>query len=217
MSSYALWWAVVVAGVYHGANPGMGWPLAVSGALMKERVSALATALLLLFVGHFLAMTVTVLPFAFSDGAGSYQRPLRIGAGLIVMAAGVYLLVQNRHPRFLSRISPSKIGLWSFMAAMAHGAGLMVVPILLGMSMAAQQASGDHDMGTMDTMGHQAGRALGVATVHSVAMFSAAAVMALLVYFWLGVGFLSKSWFNLDRVWAVSLVVVGAFGLYSAW
>lgn len=209
----ALWLAVIAAGLYHGINPGMGWPLAVSGALMTERVQALVSALLLLFAGHFLAMMLVLLPFSFSDALVAQQRNIRIGAGLIVIATGIFLLAYDRHPRFLSRISPAKIGLWSFMAAMAHGAGLMVVPLLLGMSMNDESAHAGHDMAAM---ANQASLALGVATVHSLAMFTAAASMATLVYFWLGVGFVSRSWFNLDRFWAISLVIVGFFGLYSA-
>lgn len=213
MSVTALWWAVILAGFYHGLNPGMGWPLAVSGALMEGRAWSLVSALCLLFIGHFLAMCLVLLPFSFSDLLIAHQRTIRIGAGLIVTLMGLYLLINNRHPRILSRISPYKIGLWSFMAALAHGAGLMVVPMMLGLSM----GDAGHDMSAMGQVVGQAGLALGVAGAHSAAMFFAAALMAVLVYYWLGVGFLSKSWFNLDRVWAVSLVIVGLFGLWSAW
>jgi hypothetical protein len=47
-------------------------------------------------------------------------------------------------------------------------------------------------------------------------MTIAGGILATLIYFWLGLKFLSKTWFNLDIVWALSLILVGCFGIYSA-
>ena len=60
----ALWLAVVASGLYHGVNPGMGWPLAVSAGLMERRPRALVAALWPLTIGHLLAMLVVILPFS---------------------------------------------------------------------------------------------------------------------------------------------------------
>ena len=103
-STAGLWLAVVLSGAYHGLNPGMGWPLAVSSALMEQRQSALWRALAALAGGHFLAMLGVLLPFAMMAVLIDYQREIRIGAALIVIAMGLYIAVTRNHPRFLSRV-----------------------------------------------------------------------------------------------------------------
>ncbi len=209
----ALWWAVVASGLYHGVNPGMGWPLAVSAALMEQRALALPRALLLLAVGHLAAMLVILLPFSAMITLVSLEREIRIGAACLVIGMGLYLLIADRHPRFLARISPAKLGLWSFLVAIAHGAGLMLVPIYLGIC-AMEQEAGHAAAGTL--MGADLRMALLVAAVHTLAMALAGGLLAIGVYFWLGLRFLQKAWFNLDRVWAASLVFVGLFALALA-
>jgi len=209
----ALWWAVIVSGIYHGLNPGMGWPLAVSTALMEQRRRALPGALMALAIGHFFAMTVILLPFSAMTSLVIWQAEIRIGAGALVIAVGIYLLINRRHPRFLARVPPSRLALWSFLAAMAHGAGLMLVPIYLGIC------------GTVPDAGHQAaeslmaenaGTAFIVALAHTAAMTLAGGLLATGMYFWFGLKFLSKGWFNLDVFWALSLILVGAIGIWTA-
>ena len=211
----ALWWAVIASGLYHGVNPGMGWPLAVSAALMERRPAAMPGALAALAAGHFLAMTAILLPFSLMATLVVWERELRIGAGILVIAMGLYLLITRRHPRFLARVPPGRLALWSFLAAMAHGAGLMLVPIYLGLC---------GDPATLDA-GHQAAGALMagnlrtallVATLHTLAMTVAGSALAVGIYFWLGLRFLSRAWFNLDVVWALSLVIVGCIGAGTA-
>lgn len=218
MTLTALWWAVIFSGVYHGINPGMGWPLAVSAALMERKKSAMAKALGMLAVGHFLAMIVILLPFSMMFFLVNNESEIRIGAGVLVIAMGIYLLINRRHPKILSRVHPAKLGLWSFLAATAHGAGLMLVPIYLGIC-------GFLEPGDIADNGHAAaqslmtgnvGMAFLVAAAHTFAMTAVGAAIAVFVYFWFGLKFISKSWFNLDLVWAFSLIVVGAFGIYSA-
>jgi hypothetical protein len=206
----ALWWAVIASGLYHGLNPGMGWPLAVSAALMEQRAMALPRALLALAAGHLTAMLAILLPFSAMITLVSLEREIRIGAACLVIGLGVYLLVVNRHPRFLARISPAKLGLWSFLVAIAHGAGLMLVPIYLGIC-AVDTEAGHEAAGALMSAGMRT--ALAVAAVHTLAMALAGSLLAVGVYYWLGLRFLQKAWFNLDRVWAVSLVVVGVFAL----
>lgn len=210
----ALWWAVIVSGIYHGVNPGMGWPLAVSAALMEQRRAAMGRALALLALGHFLAMTAILLPFSVMAGLVAWEREIRLGAGLIVIAAGVYLLINRRHPRFLARVHPSRLALWSFLAAMAHGAGLMLVPIYLGLCDPDMLDAGHAAAGRL--MGSNILTALGVALAHTGAMTISGGVLAALMYWWLGLKFLSRTWFNLDVVWALSLILVGVVGIWSA-
>ncbi len=202
------------AGVYHGLNPGMGWPLAVSAALMEKRSKALWQALAALALGHFLAMLAILLPFSVMTALVEWQHEIRIGAGLLVIALGVYLLINRRHPRFLARVPPSRLALWSFLAALAHGAGLMLVPIYLGICGPSGVDAGHGAAGTL--MAGNAGTALLVAAVHTLAMALAGSVLATLMYFWLGLKFLTKAWFNLDVVWALSLIMVGAIGVGAA-
>lgn len=85
----ALWWAVIISGLYHGINPGMGWPLAVSAALMERKHSAMPKALAMLALGHFLAMIGILLPFTMMIVLVQYEVEIRIGAGLLVIAMGV--------------------------------------------------------------------------------------------------------------------------------
>ncbi len=210
----ALWWAVIISGFYHGINPGMGWPLAVSAALMERKHTAMPKALAMLALGHFVAMIAILLPFTVMIALVTWEVEIRVGAGLLVIAMGVYLLINRRHPRFLARVHPARLALWSFLAAMAHGAGLMLVPIFLGICAIGAEETGH--LAAQALMGNNIMTAFGVAAVHTFAMTAAGGVIAVIIYFWLGLKFLSRTWFNLDIVWALSLVLVGCFGIYSA-
>lgn len=207
----ALWWAVIASGVYHGVNPGMGWPLAVSSALMERKTASLFKALVALAGGHLLAMMAILLPFSMLFLLVEYQRQIQIGAALLVIGLGVYLLVNRRHPRFLARVPPSRLALWSFLAAMAHGAGLMLVPIYLGLCATVETDAGHAAAETL--MAGTLGIALVVAVVHTAAMTGSGGALAFGVYRWLGLKFLSRNWFNLDVIWALSLILVGIMAL----
>jgi hypothetical protein len=206
-----LWLAVVASGLYHGVNPGMGWPLAVSAGLLERRSHALVAALCPLTVGHLLAMFVVILPFALLVALVEWQRQIQIGASLLVIGFGIFRFVNRRHPRVLARIRPTQLGLWSFAVATAHGAGLMLVPIYLGLCRGADLDKGHEAAGAL--MNANLGMAIVVSVVHSVAMIAAGGFLAWLVYRHLGLKFVSRSWFNLDATWAFSLVLVGALSL----
>lgn len=214
ISVAALWGAVIASGIYHGLNPGMGWPLAVSSALMEQRGRAMPKALAVLALGHFLAMVAILLPFSMLFFLVDWETEIRVGAGLIVMAVGGYLLINRRHPRFLARVPPSRLALWSFLAATAHGAGLMLVPIYLGICAIADTDTGH--LAAQTLMQNDVMTAFAVAATHTFAMTIAGGVLAVIFYLWLGLRFLSKTWLNLDVVWALSLIVVGGFGVYAA-
>jgi hypothetical protein len=206
-----LWLAVVASGLYHGVNPGMGWPLAVSAGLIERSSHALAAALWPLMVGHLLAMLVVILPFALLLVIVEWQQQIQIGASLLVIGFGVFRLVNRRHPRVLARIRPTRLGLWSFAVAIAHGAGLMLVPIYLGLCWAADLDKGHEAAGAL--INANLGMAILVSIVHSIAMIVTGGFLAWLVYRYLSLKFLSRSWFNLDATWAFSLVLVGALSL----
>jgi hypothetical protein len=210
----ALWLAVVASGVYHGVNPGMGWPLAVSAGLMGKGRRDLIASLGPLGAGHFLAMAGILAPFAVMTALVAWQREIRIGAGLLVIAAGIYLLVARRHPRFLARIKPTQLALWSFAVATAHGAGLMLLPIYLGICSAEERDIGHLAMAAL--VRGNLRTAIGISIVHTTAMIVSGGIVAFAVHEWLGLRFISKSWFNLDVVWALSLVLVGAIGVTNA-
>lgn len=206
-----LWLAVVASGLYHGVNPGMGWPLAVSAGLMERSSRALLSALWPLAIGHLLAMLLVLLPFVLLIAIVEWQRAIQIGASLLVIGFGAFRLANRRHPKVLARISPAQLGLWSFAVALAHGAALMLVPIYLGLCREAELDRGHAAAGTL--INANLGMALLVAIVHAAAMIAAGGCCAWLAYRYLGLKFISQSWFNLDVLWAVSLIVVGGIAL----
>ena len=207
----ALWLAVVASGLYHGVNPGMGWPLAVSAGLMERSSRALLAAFWPLTLGHLLAMLVVILPFSLLVALVQWHRQIQIGESLLVIGFGIFRFVKRRHPRVLARIRPTQLGLRSFAVAIAHGAGLMLVPIYLGLCRAADLNSG-HEA-TADLINADLGMAALVSVVHSVTMIAAGGILAWLVYRYLGLKFVCRSWFNLDATWAFSLILVGAISL----
>jgi len=188
----------------------MGWPLAVSAGLMERSARALAMALWALTVGHLLAMLVVLFPFSLLVTIIEWQRQIQIAASLLVIGFGIFRFVNRRHPRTLARIPPTQLGLWSFAAAIAHGAGLMLVPIYLGLCQAAEL---DKHAAAGTLINANLGTAVLVSVVHSAAMIAAGGTMAWLVYRYLGLKFVSRSWFNLVVAWAFSLILVGALSL----
>ena len=203
-----------MSGLYHGVNPAMGWPLAVSRGLMQGRTRALFAALGFLSAGHVLAMFAVIAPFAMLAVLLEWQRAIQIGASLLVTCFGAFLLIRKRHPRMLVRIPPSRLAVWSFAVAIAHGAGLMLVPIYLGLCRAFDTDRGHR--AAMALINANLGMALVVSIVHATAMIVVGGLLAWLVYRYVGLKFVSRSWFNLDATWASSLILVGALSLALA-
>jgi hypothetical protein len=189
----------------------MGWPLAVSAGLMERSSRALFAALWPLSVGHLLAMLLIILPFALLVSLVEWQRQIQSGASVLLIGFGIFRLLNRRHPRALARIRPTQLGLWSFAVAIAHGAGLMLVPIYLGLCREADLDKGHEAAGAL--INANLGMAMLVSIVHSAATIAAGGFAAWLVYRYLGLKFVSRSWFNLDTIWAVSLILVGAVAL----
>lgn len=212
----SLWFGVVAIGAYHGLNPAMGWPLAVANGLTEKRGAAVVATFVPLGLGHLLAMALALVPFALLSWLLTWQRELRIGAGGLVMLFGLSRVFLRRHPRWMMRVRPSRLVLWSFLMATAHGAALMLLPFFIGLCQApaANAATGaigifDHEnvMGLMRT---NLGTAVAVTLLHSAAMIVAGLGMASLVYHWLGLRVLRSTWLDLDLVWALSLIAAGA-------
>jgi hypothetical protein len=175
---------------------------------MEKSSRALVAALWPLTAGHLLAMFVVILPFSLLVALIEWQRQIQIGASLLVIGFGIFRFVNRRHPRALARIRPTQLGLWSFAVALAHGAGLMLVPIYLGLCRAADLGQGKKAVSAL--INANVGTAALVSVIHSATMIAAGGLVAWLVYRYLGLRFLSRSWFNLDATWAFSLIFVGA-------
>lgn len=199
-----VWPALFLLGAYHGINPGMGWLFAVARGMQEHRVRAVAWSLPPIALGHALSIGVVVL----IAGLAQVALPLvyiRIGVAGVLVGLGVYKLIRTRHFRWGGmRVGFRELTIWSFLMASAHGAGLMVLPVML---------AGPH-------MHHHAGAegvAYGVwATLfHTLGYFTVTAAAALLVYQKFGLVMLRRSWFNLDLIWAIALVVTGVVALMA--
>ncbi|MDB5868049.1 MAG: hypothetical protein JWP96_381 [Polaromonas sp.] len=200
----------------------MGWPLAVANGMAQQRASAVFATLLPLGGGHFMAMAVVLVPFAWLSWYVAWSREIRLGAGMLVLLFGVFKLLKRRHPRALARIRPTQLAWWSFLMATAHGAGLMLVPFMLGLCATAPVAVEELAAATVQEAGHatvmnylaqsSVATAVAVAAVHTLAMMVAGLGMAWAVYRYLGLRFLRRVWLDLDVVWGLSLVIAGAAG-----
>jgi type IV secretory pathway TrbD component len=206
-----LWAAILASGVYHGLNPGMGWPLAVAAGLTERRATAVARTLGPLAAGHLVSIAVVLLPFGALTVLLDWTREIRITAGLMIVGFSGVLLLYPRHPRWLARMRPTQVTLWSFTVALLHGAGLMLVPMLLGLC-APSLASGP----PAPSVAANGALALVVALVHTAALVAASGLIAWAVYRALGLEMLRRSWLDLRRLWAGSLALVGALAVWSA-
>ena len=164
-----------------------------------------------LTVGHLLAMLVVILPFSLLVALVQWRQQIQIGTGFLVIGFGIFRFINRSHPRVLARIRPTQLGIWSFAVAIAHGAALMLVPIYLGLCRTADLNRAHEVASTL--INANLGMAILVSVVHSVTMIAAGGFLAWLVYRYLGLKFLSRSWFNLDATWAFSLILVGALSL----
>ena len=199
-------WLVTLAGlgIFHGINPAMGWLFAVALGLQERRRSAVLRALPFIALGHEASVgLVVVLVSGLQFVAAPDVLRMFGAAGLIAFGAFKFLKPRS-HPRWVGmRVSARELALWSFLMSTAHGAGLMLFPVLVGES--------SHTHGPMGSI------AMDVAAlvVHTGAMLVAMGVVAVIVYDKLGLGFLRKAWLNLDRVWATAVVAAGAVTLFT--
>jgi len=199
-------WLMALLGAYHGINPGMGWLFAVALGMQEQKGSAVARSLVPIALGHALAIGVVVLAAAFL-GMALPREAIRYPVAGLLVGLGVYSLVGHYHPRWVRmKVGFRDLTVWSFLMASAHGAGLMVVPVLLGSSTveAADQIAGHHHMS-----GATPGAALLATAIHTAAYLAVTGLIAWVVYTKVGLAVLRKAWLNLNVAWAIALVVTG--------
>jgi hypothetical protein len=210
MTVDAAWLTLAGLGVYHGVNPAMGWLFAVSRGMQERSRRAVFRSLVPIAIGHEASIAlVAVLVLLLS--ATTDPAALRIGAAAALVAFGIFRFAKPRaHFRWTSmRVSDRELGLWSFLMSSAHGAGLMVAPVVLGLE--ASRSSHD-DMAMLS--GPIDATAIGVA-VHVLAMVAVMGAVAYVVYERVGLQVLRRAWLNTDQVWAGSFVLAGLVTLAS--
>ena len=199
---FTLWPMLFLLGAYHGINPGMGWLFAVARGMQEHRARAVAWSLPPIALGHALAIGVVVLIAELAQVAVPLTY-IRVGVAVTLVGLGVFKLIRSRHFRWGGmQVGFRQLTIWSFLMASAHGAGLMVLPVVLAGPHAHHMAAAQ-----------SAGGGVGATLIHTLGYFTVTAAAALLVYQKFGLAMLRRSWFNLDLIWAVALVVTGLVAL----
>jgi hypothetical protein len=208
-----MFWLLLLLGAYHGVNPGMGWLFAVALGMQEQDGKAVARALVPIALGHALAIGVVVLVAALL-GMALPLMAIRCSVAAILVGVGIFSLIGHWHPRWVRmRVGFRDLTAWSFLMASAHGAGLMVLPVLLGSSTveASGQMVGHNHMAaaTSPLSGMLA------TLVHTTAYLAVTGILAWLVYHKLGLALLRKTWFNFNLVWGTALVAAGLSTLFT--
>jgi len=206
ISSTAMW-LMLLLGAYHGINPGMGWLFALALGMQQQKASAVARSLIPIALGHAVAIGAVVLTATFL-GKALPVAAIRYPVAAILVGLGIFSLVRHRHPRWVRmQVGFRDLTVWSFLMASAHGAGLMVLPVLLAGSTveAAGKTAGHNHLSAAATPA----AGLLATAVHTAGYLAVTGLVAWLVYSKLGLALLRNAWFNLDLVWAVALVVTG--------
>jgi hypothetical protein len=196
---------ILLLGAFHGINPGMGWLFAVALGMQERRLAAVWRALIPLTLGHAMAIAMVIL-VAVAAGVAAPAASLKLPVAVTLGALGVYRLI--RHSHFTGggmRVGMGGLTIWSFLMATCHGAGLMVLPVFLGMAAPVHGAS-CHAAGAASV---SAATAATATLAHGAGYLLVTAVVAWLVFEKVGVGILRKAWFNLDLIWAVALIATG--------
>lgn len=184
--------ALAGLGVWHGLNPAMGWLFAVALGMQEGHRRAVWRTLLPLAIGHALSVAA-VLGAAAAVGAVVPEGALRLGAATVLIAFALYRLVSSRHPRWGGmQVGFRDLTIWSFLMASAHGAGLMLLPLVMHGS-PLQGGAG----------------AVAATVVHTAAYLAVTGAVAWVVYTHLGLALLRRAWLNLDVLWAGALLVAG--------
>jgi hypothetical protein len=200
-------WLMVLLGAYHGLNPAMGWLFAVALGMQEKKGSAVARSLVPIAVGHAAAIGSVVLATAFL-GMTVPLVFIRYFVAATLVGLGIYCLIRHQHPRWIRmRVGFGDLTVWSFLMATAHGAGFMVLPVLLGSNTVEAQGrmAGHNHMPT--TASPLAG--LFATGVHTAAYLAVTGLLAWVVYRKLGLALLRKTWLNFDLIWAAALVATG--------
>ncbi|BFU43637.1 hypothetical protein [Krasilnikovia sp. MM14-A1004] len=207
--------ALAVLGAFHGLNPAMGWLFAVARGMQERSRRVLFGSLPPIAAGHLASVAIIAAVVSATASLGA-ARAVGVGGGVLLVGFGLWRLLSQRHFRWAGmRLSGYQLAVWSFLMSSAHGAGLMLLPVLLrGQQSAAPTGHGGHLLaaaptGAAGTPG-AALQGLAAAGVHTVAMLAAMAACASLVYEYVGLAVLRRAWFNVDRLWAAVLVAAGA-------
>jgi len=201
-------WLMLLLGAYHGIDPGMGWLFAVALGMQESKGSAVAKALIPIALGHALAVALAVLAIVFL-GIALPLRVIRYSVATLLLGLGLFCLIRHWHPRWVRmQVGFRDLTLWSFLMASAHGAGFMVLPVLLGSSTveAANQMAGHHHIPAASPLA-----AILATAVHTTSYLAVAGLLAWIVYRKLGLALLRKAWFNFNLVWGIALVAAGVF------
>jgi hypothetical protein len=199
------WPALLLLGAYHGINPGMGWLFAVALGMQERRRAVVVWSLVPITLGHALAIAVAI-AVAGVLGIVVSLGHLRLIVAAALFAFGGYRFIRHRHPKGGGmRVGFRDLTVWSFLMASAHGAGLMVLPVLFGLS------AGEHG-------GHSHGaQSLPVASlavgIHTAGYLAVTALVAAIVYEKIGLAVLRTAWVNMDLIWSGALVVTGLLTL----
>lgn len=213
MSASWPWLTLALLGAYHGVNPGMGWLFAVALGLQEQSGRAVLRALLPIAIGHAAAIGLTVGLLAAGRASVPLDALAWITAALLV-GFGLFKLIRPRHPRWVGmRVGAKDLVLWSFLMATAHGAGLMLLPVFL---LGEDNPAPCHGASCHQTAGlslNSVWSYLAAISLHTLAMLGTAALVAMVVYYKVGLSVLRRAWFDLDRIWALALILAGILGL----
>jgi len=200
--------ALAALGAFHGLNPAMGWLFAVARGMQEGSRRVLLTSLPPIAAGHLASVAIVAAVVSATESVVAASVVGVVGGGVLVLF-GLWRLLSDRHFRWAGmRLSSGQLAGWSFLMSSAHGAGLMLLPVL------ALNAPMTHDGMSMTTT--KAGTplaalsGLGAAGVHTIAMFAVMGTCAILIYEYVGLKVLRRGWFNMDKVWAGVMVGAGA-------
>ncbi|SDJ93870.1 hypothetical protein [Microbulbifer yueqingensis] len=207
------WLAMLGFGAFHGLNPGMGWLFALSLGLQQQRERVIWLSLLPIAAGHALAISLAVVLVLLGLRVASLPTLQWITAGVLLLFGLYKLFNYYRHPRWVGmKVGFRDLFLWSFLMATAHGAGLMVVPALLGVAAGMESGHAGH-------AGHGApggGGMLVAVILHTLAMLLVMGTTAWFVYRKFGLAILRQQWVNFDLIWAFALLAAAGIAALMA-
>ncbi len=204
------WLAVAAMGAYHGLNPAMGWLFAVSLGLQERSRARLIGALAPIAIGHLASIAIVVALFEGGELVIS-PRSMQILGGLALAAFGAFRLVSSRfHYRWVGmRVSSLDLILWSFLMASAHGAGLMLFPVLIAMPICRGAIAPTSLSAGFPGASAIAKSGVILVAIHTATMLLVMGAVAIVVYDKVGVGILRRAWVNVDKLWAATLMGAG--------
>ena len=199
------WLALAGLGLYHGINPAMGWLFAVALGLHRRSQRVVLVSLVPIALGHA-ASVGAVVAAVLALGLVVDARTLMRLAGIVLIAWALWHALYGHRQRIRVGMQTGLIGLalWSFLVASAHGAGLMLIPVVMPLCITTGQ----------DVTMRAIPLALMAVGLHTLTMLATIGVIAVVVYNWVGVAFLRRGWVNLDLVWVAALIVCGTALLF---